>query len=276
MHGCRQMGWSSIIRRTVKTAVIFTLAGNQWARADEKKPPLSIYEIKPVRDGAILGAATFLDIYPALNGYHFIYIKPQVDPEEVIPFDRHNIGNKNVWADNISDATLALSVSAPVLVEFLDLGWNPVLFEDMMVYAQTMTINSAITALFKYTTQRPIPRVYAGDPEVTNSARGYEEFYSGHVSSTTAALSAFALTLNLRHDAGIWPWAMMVIVSGTVAAERVAAGEHFYTGAIVGGLMGPAVGTLVPYLHKRIMQDGPDISLAPVSDGAQLTWTRHF
>jgi membrane-associated phospholipid phosphatase len=41
-----------------------------------------------------------------------------------------------------------------------------------------------------------------------------------------------------------------------VAAERVAAGRHFYTDVAVGALAGAVVGTLVPLAHRRAPEDG--------------------
>jgi membrane-associated phospholipid phosphatase len=40
-------------------------------------------------------------------------------------------------------------------------------------------------------------------------------------------------------------------VGGTVAAERVLAGHHFYSDVAVGALAGFAVGALVLFLHER-------------------------
>jgi membrane-associated phospholipid phosphatase len=84
-----------------------------------------------------------------------------------------------------------------------------------------------------------------------NQPGGYRSFYSGHVSNVVAALSMTAMTLELRHHQHIWPWLVVAAIGAMVAAERVAAGRHFYTDVAVGAFAGAAVGTLVPLAHRR-------------------------
>lgn len=260
----------------ISIAFLSLLLSSGPAWTEEVPGPLSVYEVKPVRDGVILGATALLNLYPALNDFNIVYIRPSANAEDLNPWDRKAIGNRNVFQDTLSDITVAASMALPVLVDYLDVGWSHVFFEDMMVYAQVLSINSALTSLFKYTVQRPIPRVYAGDLEVSNDPSGYREFYSGHVSTTTAALSAFAFTLDLRHHSGVWPWLVAGVVGTTVAFERVAAGEHFPTGVLVGAIMGPTVGFLVPWLHRREIEGVPTITLKPVSDGGQVVLMKRF
>jgi membrane-associated phospholipid phosphatase len=74
---------------------------------------------------------------------------------------------------------------------------------------------------------------------------------SGHTSFTTAAMAATAVTLQKRHGQRMWPWIMVAAVGLAVAAERVAAGQHFYTDVAVGFAAGAATGIAVPLLHAR-------------------------
>jgi membrane-associated phospholipid phosphatase len=275
------MAWGRRFKYASAAVGLLTLASfAQGAPPQQEKPPISIYEIQPVRDGTIIGATALFSLYPTLNGHHYIHIQNNPDPEGLIPIDQNTIYYRNVFLDNLSDATAAVAVAAPAVLDFLDVGWNKVLYEDLVVYAQTLLVNQSLTTFFKSTTQRPIPRVYAGDPTANNTARGFEGFYSGHTSTTLCALSAAALTLDLRHDAGVWPWLVVAAVGASVAVERVQAGEHFPTQVIAGALMGPLVGTLVPWLHKVDLgkdQKGKSaFSLTPAGDGAALTWNTRF
>ena len=89
------------------------------------------------------------------------------------------------------------------------------------------------------------------ETRLLNQPGGYRSFYSGHVSVVVAALSVTAVTLGARHGQRIWPWILVATLGSMVAAERVAAGRHFYTDVAVGAVAGGAVGTLVPVAHLR-------------------------
>jgi len=178
------------------------------------------------------------------------------DPAAVNALDRHVIGNHNKFLDDVSDVTAGIVMLAPPLLDGLDVGLSRVLVEDLTVYAETLAVNGALVTAVKYIVQRPLPRTYAGDPTLLNQPGGYRSFYSGHASVVAAALSAAAMTLEARHGQHLWPWVLVAVVGGMVAAERIAAGRHFYTDVAVGAVAGAAVGTLVPLAHRRDEQDG--------------------
>jgi membrane-associated phospholipid phosphatase len=253
------------------------MARPSWADAVTGEPESrSVYQISSA-DGWIIGATAVATgaAYALMNP--LIYIPPSVNSNQVNPLDRQVIGNRNIFMDNLSDFTVGLIVAAPIGLDWLEVGWNRTFAEDMTVYAETLSINTALTTLFKFTVQRPLPRVYAGtDPELSSTSRGYDSFYSGHTSLAFAALSASAMTLGFRHQAGAWPWLVTVVLGTSVAAERVSAGQHFYTDVIVGAVMGTAVGVLVPEFHRWNSVAGGRVTLKPVADGAGFGWTRRF
>jgi membrane-associated phospholipid phosphatase len=247
------------------------------ARAEDKPASRSVYQVDPVTDGFVIGGTLLGSILPEVFADHLINVRTSVNPDEVNPLDRHVIGNRNVAMDNLSDATVVIFAFAPAVGDYFDVGASPELLEDLTVYAETLSVNSALTTLFKYAVQRPLPRVYAGtDPELASSAGGYRAFYSGHVSSAFSALSAASVTLGLRHHTTWWPWAVTVVLGTSIAAERVAAGRHFYTDVGVGAIMGTAVGVLVPWLHKREPESMRRFGLMSIGDGAALTWEKRF
>jgi membrane-associated phospholipid phosphatase len=237
-------------------------------------PPKSVYQISPLTDGIVIGTTAATTLMLEVFATHLITPRP-VDPSELNSLDRSAVGNRNVFLDNVSDATTGVTLLAPVALDYLDVGASPEFVEDMTVFAETLSINGALVSLFKYSVQRPLPRTYAGtDPELAASSGGYRSFYSGHTSLTFSSLAASSVTLNLRHHAGVWPWLVTVALGTTVAAERVAAGRHFYTDVGIGAIMGTAVGVLVPWLHKRESTLG--LSLQPARDGAGLAWNHRF
>ncbi len=163
---------------------------------------------------------------------------------------------------------------APLAIDLLAVGANEVWVEDAVVFSEVLALNGALVTLAKYTVQRPLPRVYAGqDPALARSPGGYRSFYSGHTSITFAALFATAYTIDARYGQGAWPWIGATAIGTAVAVERVAAGRHFYTDVMVGAVAGSAFGIVVPWLHERKDHGGPSVSIAPTDGGAMLAWS---
>lgn len=221
-------------------------------------PPASVFRVSPAIDGTIIGASLLTIAIPYAFAGSFIHPRCPCDPNSVNALDRHVIGNHNKFLDDASDATAGIVMAAPLLLDGLDVGLSGVLLEDAVVYGETLAVNGALVTAVKYIVQRPLPRTYAGDPALVNQPGGYRSFYSGHTSLVVAALSATAVTLEARHGTRVWPWLLVAAVGSMVAAERVAAGRHFYSDVAVGALAGAAVGTLVPLAHRRgEPADGP-------------------
>lgn len=246
---------------------------------DSKEPIQSEYHLNPAIDAAAITTATLANALPYAFASKLIQPRCPCDPNEVNSFDRGVIGNNNHFLDSLSDVSLSVAVAGPVLLDALDVGINSVFWEDFTVYVETLSVSGAFTTLAKYTVQRPLPKVYAGqDPALISEPGGYRSFYSGHSSLTFSALTAASFTYNLRHSSSAWPWVMTGVFGTSVALERVAAGRHFYTDVIVGAIAGAGIGLLVPWLHERAdVTKGENkrvISLVPSEDGIQLkvTW----
>jgi membrane-associated phospholipid phosphatase len=235
---------------------------------------LSVYRISPWVDGSIIVATSLGSIFPALNQDNLIRPRCPCDLGEVNALDRHVIGNNSEAAEIVSDATLGLALAAPPLLDLYALGPSRPLAEDLTVYAEVLSVSGAFVTLAKYTVQRPIPRVYAGQAS-PNDPGNYRSFYSGHTALTFSALSAAAITTNLRYDFGAWPWVVTGVVGLTVAETRVLAGQHFYTDVAMGTVAGALAGITIPLLHKL---DSPKqtVALSRTTDGLELTFSRRF
>lgn len=235
----------------------------------------SVYHIKPALDGTIIGLSSVAAILPTIYAKKLIRPRCPCNPSEVNTFDRRAIGNANQCASVVSDVVDALAVATPPLVDWMILGSNKVLVEDLVVYAETLSINAALTAWVKALVQRPLPRTYAGDPDLIHQAAGYRSFYSGHVSTAVSALSTAAVTIGLRYHYDVWPWIVVAGIGGTVAAARVAAGRHFYTDTIAGAVAGLLVGIGVPLFHRTKAQQ-PVVGVVPIRQGLQFAYTWKF
>lgn len=188
------------------------------------------------------------------------------DAREVNTFDRRAIGNENVPAGIVSDVMVGLALAVPPALDLLDQGWKRPLYEDLLVFAETLAINGALVTAAKYIAQRPLPRTYDGESGLLDKPGGYRSFYSGHTSLVFAALSATSMTIRLRYGERYWPWLGTLLIGTSVAIERVADGRHFPTDVILGAVVGTVIGIGVPWLHDN------GLYAAPVASGAMVGW----
>jgi membrane-associated phospholipid phosphatase len=159
------------------------------------------------------------------------------------------------------------------VADLLALESKQALVEDLTVFFQVIAVNATFTNLAKYTVQRPIPLAYSNphDPSITGSKLNYDSFYSLHTSTTFAALTATAMTVNRRYQTGAWPFVAAAVIGGSVAYERVAGGRHFPTDVMMGALAGATVGILIPYLHFR-RDEGAKVSVLAAGDRIGVSW----
>lgn len=273
-----------MIFKSVRTAscsfiVLFSAiasAAGEATNIDNASDAASIYRVEPLRDGLIIGSTTLGTIWAYAESGRLIHPRCPCNISEVNSFDRPVIGNTNDFLDHVSDVTVAAAVAFPIVLDLYDVGWSKEFAEDMTVLAETLSINGGLVTLAKYTVQRPLPRTYQGDPDLVDNPRGYRSFYSGHTSVALSAMSTAVVTHRLRHPEDVWPIYAAAAVGASVAYERVAAGRHFYTDVIVGGLVGTAVGVTVPLLHRRSQADEQSIVLLPFEDGAVAVWKIKF
>jgi membrane-associated phospholipid phosphatase len=232
----------------VFTFLLLALASAELPTPDA---PVTVYRLHPGIDAPVIAGAALAITVPTLLAEDIIRKRCPCDPSEINGFDRGAVGNHNAFADVTSDVTAVLAMTAPPLLDFLDIGAGDAFQVDAVIFAETLLVNGALVEIAKYAVQRPLPRTYAGDTSLINSPGGYRSFYSGHTSTVFAALTASAITLRLRYGERWWPWVVDGVVGSSVAVERVAAGRHFPTDVIVGALAGSLVGILVPTLHVK-------------------------
>ena len=244
------------------------------ARAAENS--LSIYNVNPVQDGTIIGLSLAASGWAHINADSLIRKRCPCDPDELNSWDRQVVGNSNSSAARASDFGVTAAIVAPFVVTGMDTGFSEIFFEDAIIYAEVLAVNTTVLSATKYSVQRPRPKTYDGDPGYVNKADGYQSFYSGHVSTTFAALSAASTTLQIRHpEYGKWPWIVTGVVGVGVAYGRVADGQHFYTDVLTGALVGAAIGTSIPRLHLR-RNELSDFKILPQGDGFWALWTGQF
>lgn len=251
-----------------------------------------MYQIRPDVDAAVIGVTAIGSVWAHLKASQIIQIKCPCDPNGVWSFERGVIGNANGLAERVSDVTLGAAGLAPLIVDWADVGPSREWAEDMIIYVEVLSVNSALVTLANDTVQRPLPKSYAGDPKWVNSPGGYRSFYSFHTSTTFAALSALAMTQTLRHPDRWWLWFVTGAVGASVGYERVAAGRHFPTDVVMGALAGTLVGITIPWLHRRSQSETetgihtgasydaptlrPSLAFVPLPGGALISGAAGF
>jgi hypothetical protein len=262
----------SILPALVLALTAFPAAGAPAAhRLDFGAPEArrSVYRITPGVDvPIILAAAAGGALTYALESPLITRTCP-CDRNSVNGFDRFVIGNHSNLAGWISDVTVGLSLAVPVALAVATAPTYATLVEDLTVFVEALSIAGALVSITKVAVDRPLPRVYEGDPALIGRARGYRSFYSGHTTLAFTAMAATSVTIGLRYDRTLVPWLVTGLVGGSVAVERLLGGYHFPSDVIVGALVGTAVGVAVPLLHAR--RSSLRIAVLPAAGGLMLS-----
>lgn len=272
MSGRRQVLRCTGVRRAVWLGVVTALAGG-WpaaarAAASSEDPP-AIYRVDLRIDAPVIVAGAAAGIIPYAFTSRLIHPTCPCAASAVNAFDRGTIGNSSDAADWISSATVALTLVAPPLADWLALRRGRIWLDDAVVYAESLSVNGALVTAVKYAVQRPVPRAYT-DPALAADPASYRSFYSGHAAFAFAALSVASVTADVRYGLTWQPWAITVAVGGSVAAEKVLAGYHFPTDVIAGAAAGTAVGVAVALLHLRSRGLRLSAFRPPLGEGAGL------
>lgn len=261
-----------------------------------KEPPPDAVSRKFVADPVVDGAVIALSGGFSLIGEQLMStgeIRPQqpVANSQLLGIDRVAI-TQTVDPNAGTRSTIGLSIAmAYAVIDPIASGFRyggTALITDAVIYAETLTINLALTDLAKIAFRRPRPSAYArqkeliaqyGDkaPDVTGTDSALS-FYSGHTSSTAAIGAAATYLAFARDPGGIRPWITLgasVALTGFVGYERVRSGAHFPTDVIAGALAGAGVGVLVPHLHREdSAKQRPTwigmLTVAPIQGGGAL------
>jgi membrane-associated phospholipid phosphatase len=241
-------------RRTCGALALLVVATPALAQAPAaadhpEDNPRSVYRVRPSVDIPVIAGAALAMIGPYALAARLITPSCPCDPGRVNALDRPTIGRASDLAGNISDATVTVAFAAPVALAAATGGRESL--EDLVVAAEAVAINGGLVSLTKVAVRRPLPRVYAGDPDLIGRTRGYRSFYSGHTSYAFSALTATSMTIGLRYNRWLAPALITGLVGTSVAVERVLAGYHFPSDVVVGAAVGTAVGIAVPLLHAR-------------------------
>ncbi len=175
---------------------------------------------------------------------------------ELTSFDEGVRLNYSPRAAALSDALFGLSIAAPALY-LMGTSIDDADGDKLMIYGQTLAVNTLLVGVIKRLVQRPRPYLYSKDPAAVRYAKEQGEdaflsFYSGHAALTFGAAVTGAYLVGASGaspSARALAWGGGMMLASTTANLRVRAGKHFYSDVIIGGLVGISVGYIVPALH---------------------------
>jgi membrane-associated phospholipid phosphatase len=258
-------------------ALLFaTAAPPVVASTPEPASPQQIYDVHLAVDVPLTLVAGTAGLVRILWEDELARVRCPCDPGEVNALDRRAIGNKSRAAGTAADVTVYGVMAALPLADALDVGASRALGTDLVVYVETLAVDTFVQNAVNFAVSRPRPRTYANDPAFLASGEGYLSFYAGHVATAFSALSAASFTIGRRHGARVWPWIVTAVLAGSVAVERVASGDHFPTDVAVASVMGTANGIAIPWLHLRARQADLPLALGPGPGGGGLSIAARF
>ncbi len=270
-----------------------------------RRPPAEPRQEVHVRLGLDLAITLGLAAPTAAMG---IWVEPSLpdrvpmpgDESDIGSFDRIALGRFEQAPKIASDVLLAVAITSPFVYHAIEAGVQRRGYSrirgrgfiarygtDLVILAQTLSVNAFVTQILKTATRRSRPYTYMDPSEVPESDRqdlidsqtGTQadwSFPSGHTSTAFAATTAGATLLTLEL-LGRSKWAIACAwvgglgVSSTIAVMRVAAGRHFPSDVVTSALLGMGIGVAVPLAHwrptppgDRVQRRGPqNVAITP-------------
>lgn len=162
-------------------------------------------------------------------------------------------------AQKISDFLLYSGALSPVLL-FIDRSIREEWLDVTLIYLESQAVTSNFYTwgpLGPSFAERLRPAAYYTELPLEERGAGNNRnsLYSGHVASTATGWFFVAKVYSDFHpELGGKKWllyGLAAVPTTIVAINRVKALRHFPTDTMVGGIVGAAVGVLIPTIHKR-------------------------
>lgn len=131
-------------------------------------------------------------------------------------------------------------------------------FEDWLpigiMYGEVLLWTYGFKELLKPLVSRPRPFMYFDNPpkEFIDDGDWARSFPSAHSAASFASATFLSYTFSKYYPTS--PWKIPVVTASyafaiTTAALRIASGNHFFTDAVSGALIGSFCGFFIPYIH---------------------------
>jgi membrane-associated phospholipid phosphatase len=232
-------------------SIIFSLSFS-FSQSTQNRP----FELSSGKEAVIIGAGAAIGVTAIIIMSNNDKLTEDginsLKPEDVNEFDKIAVGPFE--EDNLADALLFGSFFLPVT--FLTYEETREDFDVLsLMYGEVVLLNAGINGLVKGLTTRNRPYVY---DENSPAERKYNvdarhSFYSGHT-SITASNSFFTARVFTEYltdnTAKVLIWSAAALIPAVTGLSRINTHNHFPTDAIVGYIVGAAIGYFIPELHK--------------------------
>jgi undecaprenyl-diphosphatase len=225
-------------------------------RSATAAPPPVRFEVRLVREAAVLAGLGTLALTPALLQRHLPYATcAPCSPRGLWGIDRGAVGVvDSAWSRAGDVALLATGAATALLLWTSRRGEEEPLraaVEDGLVLAQAASLAEAATAWLKVIVQRPRPPRYTSEAPLYRDPDYGLSFPSGHATLAFAAAAAYWSIQQRRGQARrrAPEIVLLVALASVTAAARVEAHRHFPTDVAGGALIGAAAGWAWPRLH---------------------------
>jgi membrane-associated phospholipid phosphatase len=228
------------------------------------------YKIKPLLDIPLTAAGVAWTLY----GFSVVYNRDSVTAAELATLDRNNVNsfdrgttkNYNEKIRHISDQFFYGSMPLPLILLF-DKKIRKDAGRMGLMYLETMAVTGTIYTICAMSANRFRPYAYNTDVPLSKRTRGgsRNSFFAGHPSIVGTSTFFMASVYSAYHPEMKNKWILYTIAgaaTATTALLRVKAGQHFPTDALIGVIVGPTVGLLVPHFHRNRAMN-PRLSFMP-------------
>ena len=223
----------------------------------------SSYEMNWKRDGALMVVGLPLAAFGVVLDRSITPLTLEevnnLNRSDIIELDRFISFIHSENAASLSDILLYSCLASPFL-----LFTSKSIRKDFTVisgmYLESLIFGIALPAYGKGSIQRIRPYAYNPDVPLEKklTAEAKRSFFSGHTTmgfTSMVFLSTIYSTYYPDSKAKPYIWTGSLVLASTIGYLRMAAGSHFPTDAIVGAIVGSAIGYLIPKIHKTNTQN---------------------
>lgn len=263
----------TLIKRdaVIKNDTVVTVATNTLPLTPS--PKKRVYKLKPAIDVPLVVAGSAWTLF----AFSKIYDRDPSSVEKIQSLQTSNIPRFDRWAADIysekaaetSDLFFYGSMPLPILL-ILDKKIRKDAAKVGLLYLEAMTVTGVIYSGSSYLTSRYRP--YAYNPEAPMDLRtrggGKNSFFAGHVALVGTSTFFMAKVFSDYHpDSKIkWiPYTMATVATGATAYLRHKGGRHFPSDILIGTVLGPLSGILIPHFHKNKNPEDKNLTILPFS-----------
>ncbi|MBP5551812.1 MAG: phosphatase PAP2 family protein [Spirochaetales bacterium] len=193
--------------------------------------------------------------------------------EPTYPFDSANVNSfdrtfMKSYDKKLDDAGTVLEIAALLSPAVLFSESPDQYLKIGVMYAETLALAWGTTEIIKRLADRPRPYMYyEGYPQdKVDSGSWNRSFPSGHTTMSFAGASFASYVFWKYNPESKWRIPVTTLsysLAISVAALRVASGNHFATDVLAGALIGTAIGIGVPALHTLFADKDTSLSVSP-------------